>query len=490
MIENRTVTVLSIICLLSIYLLDFITLFFFERGNLHFFEIGKLTMPSLVLFAVVILLTIASTKAYFLLLFFVLLAFPAPIDDIFPSVPLTSVTDRKQVLFPLITRIDVYLWLGIIKGAMLNGFKIRDFSFNLLLKLLLLIFPLVLLVNLFEVDSLWHGNLILSYTFQYRYLVLTLILISLFDLKKYQNQLIFGMFFSLTFLLLEASINTYMVKSPRLLSGSLSLNTFANISAAIGLYFFYLLRQKQVKKYLGIAVVFLSLFIVFKTGTRSALLLYFSTYFFIYMFSNKKRLVLNSMKVAFAFGIVLCLYVFASKGNYIPERYAYSTLVDRIKINSKGNLLSEKIQIAISRETNSLRTRLDLFDTSLQMASANPLSGVGPGLWNVKKNDYKPKGKFPNVLLDSHNDYLALVAQYGYLLGPLLALFVFYTPFENFHKIKRFDQPIYYLFVINFAMGLASLSNAGFFKHQVASILLFSACVLLKLTKSNDESIA
>ena len=244
------------------------------------------------------------------------------------------------------------------------------------------------------------------------------------------------------------------------------------------------------KKLLGWAVVFLSLFIVFKTGTRSALLLYFISYFLIYIFSNKKKLVFNSIKIAFAVGAVLCFYVLASNKNYIPERYAYSTLVDRIKFNSKGSLLSEKIQIAISRETNSLRTRLDLFDTSIQMVSANPFSGVGPGLWNVQKNEYKPKGEFPNVLLDSHNDYLALVAQYGFILGLLLALFVFYTPFKNFHKIRKFNQPIYYLFVVNFAMGLAAWSNAGFFKHQVAAILLFSACVLLKLTKTNDESIA
>ena len=490
MTENRAITILSIVCLLSIYVLDFVTLFFFKKGNIHFFEIGKLTIPSLVLFVIVVIAATVSTKNYFLFLFFVLLAFPAPIDDIFPSVPLTSISDRNQVLFPLITRIDLFLGLGILKGAMLHGFKLKNFGLNTILKFVLLLFPLVILVNLFKVNSLWYGNLILSYTFQYRYLVLILFLISYFDLRKYQNQLIFGIFISLAFLLLEATINTYIVKSPRLLSGSLSLNTFANISAAIGLYFFYLLRQKQVKKLLGWAVVFLSLFIVFKTGTRSALLLYFISYFLIYIFSNKKKLVFNSIKIAFAVGAVLCFYVLASNKNYIPERYAYSTLVDRIKFNSKGSLLSEKIQIAISRETNSLRTRLDLFDTSIQMVSANPFSGVGPGLWNVQKNEYKPKGEFPNVLLDSHNDYLALVAQYGFILGLLLALFVFYTPFKNFHKIRKFNQPIYYLFVVNFAMGLAAWSNAGFFKHQVAAILLFSACVLLKLTKTNDESIA
>ena len=385
MTENRAITILSIVGLLCIYLLDFFTLFFSESGNIFFFEIGKLTIPSLVLFFLVLIIGVVNTKAYFLLLFFVLLAFPAPIDDIFPSVPITSLTDRKQVLFPLITRIDIYLWLGIIKGAINHGFTVKDFRLNTILKILLLVFPFVIVVNLFQSETLWFANLILTYTFQYRYLVLILVLLNYFDVKLYQKQLIYGFVISIVFLLIEANINTYMIKSPRLLSGSLSLNTFANISAAIGLYFFYLLRFGLVKKSVGILVLFLSFYIVLKTGTRSALILYFLSYFLIYLFSNKKQLILNTIKIAFALIILIGLYVFGSDKNYVPERYAYYTIAERIKINYDGTLLSEKIQIAISKETNSLRTRLDLFDTSIQMTSKNPLTGVGPGRWNVLK---------------------------------------------------------------------------------------------------------
>ncbi|GGG39009.1 hypothetical protein GCM10011414_05430 [Croceivirga lutea] len=488
MTENRAITILSIVGLFCIYLLDFFTLFFSKNGNVFFFEIGNLTIPSLVLFILVLIIGTVNTRAYFLLLFFVLLAFPSPIDDIFPSVPITSLTDRKQVLFPFITRIDIYLWLGIIKGAINHGFKIKDFRLNTILKFLLLLFPFVILVNLFQSENLWYANLILTYSFQYRYLILVLILISYFDLKQYQKQLIYGLLFSLVFLLIEATVNTYMIKSPRLLSGSLSLNTFANISAAIGLYFFYLLRFGLVKKTLGLIVMLLSLFIVIKTGTRSALILYFLAYLLIYLFSNKKQLILNTIKIGFAVVIIVGLYVLGSDKNYVPERYAYATIVERITINYEGTLLSEKIQIAISKETNSLRTRLDLFDTSIQMASKNPISGVGPGLWNLLKNEYKPKGKFPNVLLDSHNDYLAMVAQYGFILTIFLSLFVFYTPFKNFHKIKGKLEPIHFLFVINFAMGIAAWSNAGFFKHQIAAVLVFSSCCLLNLSKVQNEA--
>jgi O-antigen ligase len=116
------------------------------------------------------------------------------------------------------------------------------------------------------------------------------------------------------------------------------------------------------------------------------------------------------------------------------------------------------------------------------MASENPLAGVGAGRWNRYKNEYSTDEVIPKVLLDSHNDYLALIAQYGILCGIILAWVAFFYPFYLYFKrdIRNYGA-LSYLFVINFAMGVAAISNAGFFKHQVSALLLLSLCITHKL---------
>ncbi len=65
--ENTGITIVSLFCLLGIYFLDFLALFTSGHGNLFFFELGSLTLPSLILFLVILLAVSASTKLYFLL---------------------------------------------------------------------------------------------------------------------------------------------------------------------------------------------------------------------------------------------------------------------------------------------------------------------------------------------------------------------------------------------------------------------------------------
>lgn len=116
------------------------------------------------------------------------------------------------------------------------------------------------------------------------------------------------------------------------------------------------------------------------------------------------------------------------------------------------------------------------------MVTDNPITGIGAGRWNRYKNDYSENKVIPKVLLDTHNDYLALISQYGIILGVIFAWVVFFYPFYLYLKrdIKEYGA-LSYLFVINFAMGIAAISNAGFFKHQVAALLLFSLCITHKL---------
>ena len=93
------------------------------------------------------------------------------------------------------------------------------------------------------------------------------------------------------------------------------------------------------------------------------------------------------------------------------------------------------------------------------------------------------------MLLDTHNDYLALASQYGLPLGLLFAFLIFLYPMILSRKIRNFDTgPLHWLYIINFVMAIAAISNAGFFKHQVSAVLIFSLCATLKIYTENEAT--
>ena len=152
--------------------------------------------------------------------------------------------------------------------------------------------------------------------------------------------------------------------------------------------------------------------------------------------------------------------------------------------------MNEQIKIRVTPETTSIKSRIDLFDASINMIKENSLFGIGSGRWNRYKNKYSSNNNVPKVLLDSHNDYLALWSQYGIPLGSVFAFVIFLYPLVLFKRIKTFNNgPLSYLFVINLTMGIAAISNSGFFKHQVAALLMLCVCIPLKLARNEKETI-
>ncbi|WP_405384884.1 O-antigen ligase family protein [Maribacter sp. LLG6340-A2] len=448
---------------------------------------GTLTLPALLLYLVIVFLAVWKRKLYFLLLLFVILAFPSPIDDIFPSIPLTTLEDKVQVVFPLFTRIDLYLILGIILKFLSGTKKMESFKFTLALKLFLCLFFLVFIINCGKSADLWDFNLLLSYSFHIRYFILFAILLQIYDLKKYQHQIILGFVLSIVFLFFEAGINTFIKGSPRLLSGSLSLNTFANISAAIALYMVYLIRKSLISRFWGFVSIITVLLIIIGSGTRGAVLAFAVAYFIIHLITNHKRFILKFIKVGLGVFSVLFFYILASSNQWLPDRYSVEEISNKINIDLSESSLSEMFKVKITPETTSIKSRLDLFDSSLNMIFENPWTGIGVGRWNRYKNKYSIDDSVPNVLLDTHNDYLALISQYGILLGLLFAFLIFLYPLILSRSIKATNKgPLHFLFIINFVMGIAAFSNAGFFKHQVSAVLIFSLCTTLKLYNEDE----
>lgn len=488
-IENRIFTIFCLMFLCVCYLTPLLSIALSNWGKISFFQLGSLTLPALLLFSGIVFLAIWKRKLYFLFLIFVILAFPSPIDDIFPSIPLTTLEDRTQVVFPLFTRIDLYLILGIILKVLSGPGKMESFKFTLPIKLFLCLFFLVFLINSGKSEDLWDFNLLLSYSFHIRYFILFVILIQLYDLKKYQDQIIFGFVLSIVFLFFEACVNTFIKDSPRLLSGSLSLNTFANISAAIALYIAFLIRKSLISKFLGYVIIMTTLLIVIGSGTRGAVLALVVAYFFIYLIDNHKNIAFKFLKVGLGVISILIFYLVASSNELLPNRYSLKEISKKIEIDLSESALTDIIKVKITPETTSIKSRLDLFDSSLNMIFQNPLTGIGAGRWNRYKNKYSPNENVPNVLLDTHNDYLALASQYGIPLGLLFAFLIFLYPMILSRKIRNLDAgPFQRLYIINFVMAIAAISNAGFFKHQVSAVLIFSLCATLKIYFENEET--
>ena len=61
----------------------------------------------------------------------------------------------------------------------------------------------------------------------------------------------------------------------------------------------------------------------------------------------------------------------------------------------------------------------------------------------------------------------------------LLIWLVFFYPLRKSLRTPPDKRPLHYLYTVNFAMAIAAISNSGFFKHQVAAVLLLSLSLVL-----------
>lgn len=487
--ENKSITVILIISLLSIYGLILISSVLGIFGDLYYNNFGSLTLPSLFLFFIIAFASGFKEKYYFFFLIFILLAFPAPVDDIFPSVRFSNFDDADFTVFPLITRIDLYLLLGILIKLGKNNFKFPYLKLPLFHKIFIVLAVPVFYLNLVLSRDLWDVNLLLSHSFHIRYYILSIVLISLYDINKYQKELIFSFVLSLIFLVLESYFNTRLNGLDRLTSGSLSLNTFANIASAIALFFLYLRKRKKISLKLTIVVFVLFLIIVIGSATRGAFLTFIVSLFLLLLIENPKKVLLNLLKSLVGVSLILYAYFYASDNKILPQRYSYEHLAKKLNIDLSQTSLKRIFQIKESWETSSLVTRLNLFDSSLNMIGDNPVLGIGAGRWNRYKNTYVDDVKIEKVLLDTHNDYLALLSQYGIILGFVMIYLIFFYPRSLFQTLSKSDSSLKYLYVIPFSMGIAAISNSGFFKHQVASILILCLAILTKLYEDENRYI-
>ncbi len=441
---------------------------FFYKLSFNWIEV-----VSFVIFLCSLLAGLKNFNWFVILLVFNIFVLPASIDNLFPSIFISSPNDHGLVYFPILTHIDVYIIIGLFKYW--NRQCAQEVSFKGLNKIIFYLFACLLVVsisvNLIRNSSLTDMGLILSHSYHLRYFLLLSLLFINTPILKYRKEIFTGILVSIVFLIFESIFTSLFYNRPRLVSGTLGNNVFGAILAATTIYFVYLIRIKSIsRKYFFLVIIMAAA--IFLTKTRSAIFLFSgfllieTVIYAIYVYKGNNKL--KSIYFSIFFLIVLGVTIFSFSQN---ERLS----LDNFKIEKIDFSKTELKDIVVFEENDfnaSLALRLGHFQTSLNMIGEHPIFGIGPGRWNKYKIDY---GSKDTHTMDSHNDFLAVASQYGLLTGTFLFITIYIVPFLLRRKNGQGDlqtkDPLNYLFIISLVMMFAGISNAGLFKHQIFGFL-------------------
>lgn len=452
--------------------------------ELYFDKVDSLVIASGVVFVVMCIVSLLSTRLYFIILVFQLVAFPSLVDNLIPGVYLGSKEEIDAAITPLFTHIDLFILLGVIKGFHIKQKLILINSQLLLGTSLILLLSSV--VNIFYSENTQEFLLMISGLMHVRYLIGFFILLSMFDPNQYSEQILIGLIVSVIFLLVEAFAFTILNGADRLTSGTLGNNSFGNIIACVVVYLLFTRKKTTSLAHwiLTWIAICAGLVIVVMTETRMAILAGLILYVIGTYFHNRRAI--KSLMYIAALFLTLGLSILLSGmyEKYFEGRFDVVQLVSKIHINPL--LENNMIVIEPSTETLSLITRLKLYETSINMILADPIFGIGSVRWNYHKADY---GFTENILLDTHNGYLAIVSQFG-LFALTFVYLIYIFPFNFLRKITFSSNLNLYLALIPVGMAICDISNSGVYKHQIYGLLAFIVVVLLySLNKRFDIKI-
>ena len=89
--------------LILFYIATSSVFFTFYDDSILLCNLNPLSIASTFLFILITFLGLISDRNYLFFLSFMLIAMPSPVDDIFPSICLTSAKDAREIFFPLFT---------------------------------------------------------------------------------------------------------------------------------------------------------------------------------------------------------------------------------------------------------------------------------------------------------------------------------------------------------------------------------------------------
>lgn len=459
----------------------FITLFFSFFGTLAAFithdviwrPVGLIGYLSLILFLLLSGISFLQERFFFLILPFMIIAFPTVVNRFLPGVYYGHLVTGELITSPLITFFDVFMVMHLLHFLRTRSFRINfSHSTSKFTFITILILLLSFLVNLWYSNSADDAYILFSFLFHIKYLMWFIVLFALVDVSKYNRYFILGLALSVLFLFVEALFYTKMSGGDRLQSGSLQLNTFGNIIAAITFFFIFNWKRNTRHiwfKYVVAGAILVGVVTVIGTQNRSSIVLA--------TLGAIALLLLN--RFSWKWVVLLMLSVLAI-GYFVPKKSLEKRLPERFQVSGKLKSLSwndiEGLHIDYSKSASSIHTRFALWNTALRMGKENPFFGIGGGRFNLYKNEY---GIHFTQLLNQHNGLLSIVSSYG--LGALVFFFYIYLyPFYLYRKLPlAAKNSLTNLYVINFVLLFADITNSGIEKQGVYALLTFSAVYMV-----------
>lgn len=473
--ERLFTYVLLLSLLVVIFLMTFLGLIWGAITNELFFDkINFIAISSFFVFVGICVISLASTNLYFVFLIFQIIAFPATIDNLIPGTYFGDQTELNASITPLFTHIDLFILLGIIKGVIKRNKLILVNSRLLTLSVLILFASSF--VNIFYSRNTQDFLLIISGFMHLRYLIGIYLLFSIYDPGNYSKQILNGFVISVIFLFIEALIFTKINGVDRLTSGTLGNNSFGNIIACITIYFIFVSKLKISYSYQVILSITIAIGIitVVLSQTRMALISGF-VLFIIGTFYHSRKSFVAVLYLMLIFFVIVSSVMFSSVYETdLAKRFDIVRVVSKIHLSlpwSDNNM----IEIEPSVETASLLTRLKLYDTSTNMIVDNPIFGIGSMRWDYYKGEY---GFEEEILLDTHNGYLAVISQFGIFAITFIYL-IYLWPIKILKNKSILRDSNVYLALITLGMAICDLSNAGIYKHQIFALLSLNVIVLI-----------
>lgn len=242
--------------------------------------------------------------------------------------------------------------------------------------------------------------------------------------------------------------------------------------------FTHYLQKRKVFLFIALILVTMTIFL---TAARTALISTALIYivFIIYnfrvnSFSKSSMLKMVTLVIPVVLSILITNIIFKKT----KDTTRYSTLTDRVE--------------QINTEDESANLRLLYWKNTFDLAKTKPFIGIGLGNYKIESIPYeKTISNDSNISLHSHNDFLEITAETGFINGLLyLSLFVFIV-FVNIRRILKSDQvDIQSLSVltlmITIVYGMDALLNFPMFRPTMLIFLcLIMVFTLINTPKSN-----
>ena len=429
--------------------------------NYHEFNL-TLSLASLLIFLILWGVGVLKRAFYFFCLPLVVLAVPNAINDLLPSFWAGPLSERGVASVPLITHIDLFLLVGVFLFSNSEGDFRRDIT-KLSNTLIFAIFCIVLtsLFGWMISTSFIDGNSLLFFgnSFQLRYLLYVSLFMTFFTQKDLMH-FCWGLCLAICFLLLEASIYSFVFRTEEFTSGNFGTNTFG---ALLGFLLIYISSVKGVTQRTKIILITLMCLAVIATGTRSSIVA-------LVLSVGLSNLIIRYG--VFRLGFVLSFLLLCVLLNF------WNTLVqffDPLILLLETDYAFLVSQDMVGGPLASVTTRLSLWVASVTMLYDFPF-GLGLSQFNFLKADY---GFSIPVFIDPHNDYLNFLVQYGIVGGSIFLFMLLIQPVIAL-KRERSNGPRNAVTQLIIFSSLTGLSNSNFNKHQFFFMFTFVVFVAIQ----------